>query len=50
MGDVMETVQDLIEKLKEFPPETPVRRQMTAEYGTVEIEKVEIRNGKVVID
>lgn len=44
------TVGKLMEQLEAFPWDIEVRRQINGEWGTIEIEKVEIRNGRVIID
>lgn len=45
------TVKELIEELQKHPEEAEVKRQMTAEWGAVEVEQVRVEpNGTIIID
>lgn len=45
-------VEELIKRLQELPKDAEVKRQMTAEYGTIEVEEIRYvpETNSVVID
>lgn len=43
------TIEELIKILQQMPPKALVKRMMTAEYGTIEIENIRLINVNLVV-
>jgi hypothetical protein len=44
------TNEEAIKELEKYPKDAEVKRQMTAEYGTVSVEEIRFEDGQIVID